>query len=63
MNRYQKLKNEYAVDSKLCNYSTSPHFLEPEGSLLCSQEPSIGPYCEPDQSSSYHPMLFLQDLS
>jgi hypothetical protein len=23
--------------------------MEPEGSLLCSQEPSTGPYPEPDQ--------------
>jgi hypothetical protein len=28
--------------------------MEPEGSLPCSQEPSIGPYPEPDQSSPYH---------
>jgi hypothetical protein len=33
--------------------------MEPEGSLLCLQEPSTGPYPEPDQSSSYHRNLFL----
>jgi hypothetical protein len=28
---------------QLCSYSrTSQHFMEPEGSLLCSQEPSTG---------------------
>jgi hypothetical protein len=29
--------------------------MEPEGSLPCSQEPSTGPYTEPDQSNPYHP--------
>jgi len=24
--------------------------MEPEGSLLCSQEPATGPYPEPDES-------------
>jgi hypothetical protein len=37
----------------------SQHFMEPEGSLRCSQEPSTGPYSEPDQSNSYHPNLSL----
>jgi hypothetical protein len=27
--------------------------MEPEGSLLCSQDPSTAPYPEPDRSSSY----------
>jgi hypothetical protein len=37
------------------------NFMEPEGSLSFSQEPSIGPYPEPDQSSPYHPILSLYD--
>jgi hypothetical protein len=35
--------------------------MELEGSLPSSQEPSIGTYPEPDQSSSYHPILSLYD--
>jgi hypothetical protein len=31
-----------------------PNFMEPEGSLPCSQVPSTGPYPEPDQSISCH---------
>jgi hypothetical protein len=30
---------------------TSQHFLGPEGSIPCSQEPSIGPYPKPYQSN------------
>jgi hypothetical protein len=34
---------------QFCSYSRiSQHFMEPEGSLQCSQEPSTGPYPEPD---------------
>jgi hypothetical protein len=29
-------------------------FMEPEGSLMCSQKPAIGPYPEPAESSSPH---------
>jgi hypothetical protein len=38
----------------------SQYFMEPEGSLPCSQEPSTGPYPEPDQSNPYHPIISLQ---
>jgi hypothetical protein len=31
----------------------------PKGSLACSQEPSTGPYPEPDKSNPYHPILSL----
>jgi hypothetical protein len=33
--------------------------MEPEGSLLCSQEPSTGPYSEPDQSHPVSPRSIL----
>jgi hypothetical protein len=33
--------------------------MEPESSLTCSQEPFTGPYPDLDQSSPYHPILFL----
>jgi hypothetical protein len=31
--------------------------MEPEGSLPCLQEPSTGPYPDPDRSSPYHGIL------
>jgi hypothetical protein len=45
---------------QLYSYSrTSQHFMEPGGSLPCSQEPTAGPYPEPDQSNPYHSILSL----
>jgi hypothetical protein len=32
--------------------------MEPEGSLLCSQQPAIGPYPEADESSPHPPTAF-----
>jgi hypothetical protein len=43
---------------QLYSYSKiSQHFMEPESSLPCSEEPSTGPYPEPDKSNPYHPIL------
>jgi hypothetical protein len=45
---------------QLFSYSTfSQDFMEPKGWLPHSKETSTGPSPEPDQSSSYHSMLFL----
>jgi len=33
--------------------------MEPQDSLLCSQEPASGPYPEPDESSSHPLNLFI----
>jgi hypothetical protein len=33
--------------------------MEPDGSSPCSQESATDPYPEPDESSPYHPILFL----
>jgi histone-lysine N-methyltransferase SETMAR len=45
---------------QLCSPSRTPqHFMEPEGSIPCSQGPSTGPYPEPYQSNPLHPILSL----
>jgi len=33
--------------------------MEPEGLLLCAQEPTAGPYPEQDESSPHPPILLL----
>jgi hypothetical protein len=44
---------------QLCSHSRTPQrFMEPEDSLPRSQEPSTGPYPEPDRSNLHHPLLF-----
>jgi hypothetical protein len=39
-----------------------PLFIEPEGSLLCLQEPATDRYPEPDESNSYPPTLYAFDF-
>jgi hypothetical protein len=47
----------YLRSCQLCSPSRTPqHFIEPEGSMPCSQEPSTGPYPEPYQSNPLHPI-------
>jgi hypothetical protein len=51
------------MNHQFCSYSrTSQHFMEPEGSLPCSQEPSTGPYPKPYRSSPYRPILSLKSI-
>jgi hypothetical protein len=39
----------------------SKNFMESNGPVLRSEEPSRGSYPEPDKSNPYHPILFLLD--
>jgi hypothetical protein len=49
---------------QLYSHSRTPqYFMDLKGSLQCPQEPPTGPYSEPHQSNSHHPILSLQDPS
>jgi hypothetical protein len=37
-------------------------FMEPKGSLSCSQVPTVGPYLEPDEPSTHSYTPFPYDL-
>jgi hypothetical protein len=52
-----ELSSSWEAASHLATQDYSKHFMEPEGSLPCSQEPSNVPYPQPDHSSPYHPVL------
>jgi hypothetical protein len=48
----------WEANSRSATQEFPQHFMEPEGSLPCLQEPSTGPYPEPEQSKPNHPILF-----
>jgi hypothetical protein len=45
----------------LSRSGNAPHFMESEGSLLCSQETSTCPFPKPDEFCPRRPILFLKD--
>jgi hypothetical protein len=47
-------QSPWEADSSL----SSPSFMEPEGTVSCSQEPANGPYPELDKSNLRPPNLF-----
>jgi hypothetical protein len=49
----------WEADSHSASQQNSRPFMEPEGSLQCSQQPATGPYPEPDASNPQLPTLFL----
>jgi hypothetical protein len=48
--------------STLSQSRNSPNFMEPEGSLTCSQEPATCPYPQRNESNPHPQTLFPQDL-
>jgi hypothetical protein len=44
-------------EAKSQSVTKIPPFMDPEGSLLCSQEPATGPYPEPDEYSPELPTI------
>jgi hypothetical protein len=56
------LRTSWEAANYAATQEISQHFMKPEGSLRCSQEPSGGLYPEPDQSNPYYPILSLYDM-
>jgi hypothetical protein len=46
------------ANSHSASQEIPPPFIEPKGSLPCSQQPAIGPYPDPHAVSSQLPTLF-----
>jgi hypothetical protein len=55
----REMQLEYLLRSckSLTYWKLSQYFMEPEGSLPCSQQSATGSYPEPDQSSPYYLIL------
>jgi hypothetical protein len=52
---WNRILLEKLIVTQLVEKFSPPPFMEPEGSLPCSQEPAAGPYPEPDESSGHLP--------
>jgi hypothetical protein len=58
--RFLKYVSIWEADSRYDTKKFRQHFMEPEYSSPCSQEPSTGPCPQPDETTtSYHPIIFL----
>jgi len=54
-------QSPWEANSRSASQETPQLFMEPEGTLPCSQGPTISPYPEPDESSPQLLTLFPQD--
>jgi hypothetical protein len=58
--KYLHGSKSFLKSHQLLSYTRiSQYFIDPEGSLPGSQEPTTSPYPEPDESSPYHSILLL----
>jgi len=55
---WRRVLLEKLTVTELVKKTPLPPFMEPEGSLQCSEEHATGPCPEPDESSPHLPTLF-----